>query len=94
MNESFIFEVIEIKQKDSRVEIGGLVFHTIKRGDVLSVSERPNRHEGVLHIKEIVFYGRQMDEIDRGCTCWLIVENEGQVDLTQVKYLYKVDSSD
>ncbi len=88
MNEKYVFEVLEVRQKDSGWEIGGLAFDTIKKNDILSTAEPPDENGGAIQIVDIVISGRHIEEIDRGYTCWLTVTSDDDIDLAHIKYLY------
>lgn len=92
MNEEYVFEVIEAQYANGRWKIKGLAFSTINEMDLLSAFEKPNGNMGKLQIVDIVTYERQVDMLVRGLTGTLILETINDVDLTKVKYLYKVSS--
>lgn len=87
--EGYILQVLRVEQKDHHWEIDGLVFDTIKRDDVLFTTENPDPDKVRLRIIDIVLYRHHIDEIDRGLTGTLIVQNDDTIDLAQVKYLYR-----
>ena len=93
MNVKYVFEVMEIQQKDDLWEISGLVFSAIKLGDILSTTEQLDDDMPRLLIKDIITYGHHMEKLDEGYTGRIVVQNVSEADFTQGKYLYRVSSN-